>query len=369
MPIPNDRFFIVTPPPTDEQRAGYPGPLFNGIIQMSGRPDAGKTSFIFESGVHPGDILFVDDDVKGIAIVKEMAAAGTPLGGYLNLVALRKEEKLTELGLFKRVESILTSIEPGRYKLLAWDTWTYFASAIKAFVATNRPMFRSSWAPMGTIAGAQEWQEAGLYELAILDMLQTKYEINMIILLSHMKDDYAETAGGKTFRTGKQVPAVSKATIKGSLLRMIIERPVSAVHPYAIVTKQLSRRVMVPGAGLRTLTVTPHRLTCRGDEQSLWDVLRRYYADPIGNRPPEPDETVTAEEAEAAMGAWGKYDLEIIKALAADANSPIPEIDPMAPRIVAAFLGGKTINEVSADMGIPIPVVIKMLQDAGVEAA
>jgi len=366
MATPTD-FLVLNPPLSPEALEGYPGPLFKGIVNVYGRPDTGKTSFSFECGVHPNRIMFIDDDVKGINIVEELAKAGTPVGGYLNLVRMRREMKLTEYQLFLEVEKILNGLEKDRFDALIWDTIAYFEGSIKPLIHTNRARFRTDWAPRGDIAGAQEWQEAGLYELSIMNMLQVDKGISLIFLVSHMKEEMIETAGGKTVRTGKQLAAISKSVIKASTLRIQLERSNAYSRPYAFVTKLLGSRRVVPGKGVRTIQITPRKLVCQPGEESLWDAIRRYWAEPIGDRAPTPDEMLSPEEAEAISGAWGKSDAELIKALLADSDKPVQDIDPLPNTIVTLRLEGKTPNEIADQLGLSLPNVLRVLSERGTE--
>ena len=56
--------------------------MINGIIQVTGEPGVGKTSFALQCGAPPERILFVDDDVKGRSTVDDLKSMGMEFGDY-----------------------------------------------------------------------------------------------------------------------------------------------------------------------------------------------------------------------------------------------------------------------------------------------
>ena len=72
--------------------------------------------------------------------------------------------------------------------------------------------------------------------------------------------------------------------------------------PLGLFLKQMDMKKMVAGEGIRTICVTPPKVVPQDDHRSLWDTIRWYYRNPIGDRPTTPEETPNDWELSILQG-------------------------------------------------------------------
>lgn len=252
------------------------GILFNGIVNVCGESDVGKTTFALESGAMPDKILFIDDDVKGQAIANDMARAGTPFGKYVNLVEETSGMKETEF--HAHCIDMINKIESGKYDVIIWDTFSRFEKSFHPWVLTHQGQFRERWSPSGIIHGSEIWITAQQYESTVLDLLQSKAPL--VIITSHMKD---ENLNG--IRTGKRIPDCMKPVIIKSTLRILFRHSDDGSSiPTGLVLKRIGKRVVTEN-GIETIAVLPRKVA-----RLNWAKMRELWDNPVGNRPLTQDE-------------------------------------------------------------------------------
>lgn len=258
------------------------GVLFSGIVNVCGESDVGKTTFALGVGVMPERILFIDDDVKGQAIARELEKDGTPFGGYINLVSAT--DGMKELEFHKHCIEIIDSIKPGQYDVIVWDTFTRFEKSFHPWVLTHPDDFRDKWSASGIIRGSEIWLEAQKYESTVLDKLQTKAPL--VVIVSHMKD---ENRNG--VRTGKRIPDCMKPVIQKSTLRILLRHSDNnSAVPTGLILKRVGRRKATP-QGIVTVNVLPRKV-----ENLDWTKMREFWENPVGNEPPTKEQTPNAFE-------------------------------------------------------------------------
>lgn len=322
-----------------------------GIVHVYGPPDSGKTLFCLQSGATPEETVFFDSDVKGKRMLKWYIDRGMV---YHDLTKLM--EGKTELTAFDAILRLIDGIDFKKAKVVIFDPFTEFERLFKTFISKNRQKFRIDWSPMGTIAGAQEWQVAQNYAMQVLNNHMLDRGAQLVFLTSHMKDDRLETAGGKSVRTGTVLPESQKSVVRIANLRLWLHRPPMDRIPYALVTKNMQVPFETEN-GVRNYSMLPPKLACVEGEQSLWDAIRRYHDNPVGFRPLLPHEIPTADEIREVTGSGGKYDLDIIKMLLADAATA-QEIDPTDELIRQHLLAGNEVAATAAHFGVPLPKVL-----------
>lgn len=270
-----------------------------GIVLITGEHDTGKTTLALEAARDPSRICFFDDDVKGRATIEEIINSGIKFGRYVDLTNLNVGKN--EIQFHDACMELINDIKPDEFDVLIWDTWTCFQKTFHPIVEANPAMFRIKWSPMGTIKGAQMWQEAEKLEAAILNELQIK--VPLIILIVHLKDSYI---GGQ--KTGKKIPAHGKALDRICKLKIWTRHNYVSPIPIALILKRYDRKIQVEGKGLRTISILPRKVTPRPwpttsyldsqevHDESIWDTIRWYINNPYGNRNPFPEETPNAFE-------------------------------------------------------------------------
>lgn len=259
--------------PKDTRKGGI---LFSGIVNVCGESDVGKTTFALESGAMPDRILFIDDDVKGQAVANDMAKAGTPFGKYVNLVDETNGMKETDFHAY--CIDMINKIEPGKYDVIIWDTFSRFEKSFHPWVLTHQGQFRERWSPSGIIHGSEIWIAAQQYESQVLDMLQSK--VPLVIITSHMKD---ENING--IKTGKRIPDCMKPVIIKSTLRIMFRHSDNGSPiPTGLVLKRIGKRTVTEN-GIETVSILPRKV-----ENLNWAKMRELWENPVGNRPLTPEE-------------------------------------------------------------------------------
>lgn len=259
-------------------------PTIPGIIHVTGEHDVGKTTFCFECGAHPSRICFIDADVKGKATVEQIKADYSELSRYVDFTTSTKG--MPQLKMFEYGFDLINSIEPGQFDAIIWDTWSWFASSMKAHVRQNPNKFRhpKDWSSMGKMKGAQEWNEAQELEAKMLSYLQSCAP--QVFVVTHLKDQYIDDK-----KTGKKIPDASRTIARIPRFRVwLMRNPSGSRVPVGLVLKRIDKKVFVEGKGLRTVNILPLRVQPEQGDQSLWDVIKRYMESPMDNRDPEPHE-------------------------------------------------------------------------------
>lgn len=255
--------------------------LIEGIIQVTGPHDTGKTTFALECGAEPSRILFIDDDLKGRATVEQIK----DFGQYIDFVEKVRGKSLVDI--HKQGMEIIDSIESDRFDAIIWDTWSRFASTFKAYVTTHPNEFRAprEWPGLAQMKGATQWKESQIYEAAVIHKLGKLAKC--VILITHLKDHYASNE-----RSGKQIPDSSRTLNRVPVMRLwLMHNPSGSPVPVALVLKRPSVKKFVKGKGLRTINILPRKITPSEGDQSLWDTITNYYDNPIDRHRPQPGET------------------------------------------------------------------------------
>ena len=337
--------------------------LLTGVILATGQHGVGKTRFGLEAG-DPTKTILIDDDEKGRAEVerirKDLSESKIDIGKYVDFVSKTRGKKM--LGIHEAGLKIIDDIEPNKYEVLIWDTWSRFAETCAVYVQTHNNEFRDSWAAMGKIKSGEEYKEARYYEAELIHKLQEK--VPLVILISHLKNQYLNNA-----QTGKEIPAVSKAVDKVCNLRLWIKRNPASTTPIALVLKNISKNILVDGK-LRTIQVLPTKITPLNTEecfeQSLWDSIARYMENPVGNRKPTKDEIPDDFEMSIVQGtltedqrlSWlyslkeKKQEEDIEQALLYEQNKK------NAQELKGA---GKSLSEIASELNVPMNRVLEML--------
>lgn len=343
--------------------------LVTGIVQVTGPHDTGKTRFALECGADPLLTAFIDDDIKGRSTVDQARRDGISFGFYADFVAECQGKSLLEI--HKAGLALIDTI-PDNLDAIVWDTWTRYAGTFKAYVTANPGEFRAAkeWPAMAQMKGATQWQEAQLYEARILSALLDKAKL--VILVTHLKDHY----GANDQRSGAQIPASSRTLSRVPVMRLwVLHTPGSPV-PSALVLKRINRNRFVEGRGLRTINILPRKIVPSPDDLSLWDTIRRYYDNPMGNRKPTPDETPTAEELAILDGVLTKEQQRTLRWSLQVAVAKLEEAEQEEEQAKVAELHGSIKamldkdwrpGKIAKTLGLKVPRVKEILSEMGVE--
>lgn len=327
-----------------------------GIIHITGEPDSGKTSAALELAADPSVTWFLDDDVKGRATVQQLLASGVQFGRYDDLVALGRGKR--EIEFHEACLRLLDQVRPGEFQAIVWDTWSRFAKTCHDWVLAHPQQFRASWSSMGQIKGAQQWLEARRYEAELLHRLAELAET--VVIVTHLKD---HTLSG--IRTGKQVPDSSIALQRVATLRLWLIRNPAGGTPLALVLKRMDKKVVENGR-LYTIPVLPPKLTPQPSERSIWDVVARYWQNPVGNRPLRPEERPDEYELSIIRGTLTPDQQRVFELLLKSGLAEpeaVAEPDDLAQQARTMRDAGKPLPEIATALGIPVPEVAALLTE------
>lgn len=333
-----------------------------GAIEITGPHDVGKTSMALECGAPPSKIAFFDIDVKGRATISPIMSS---FGIYCDLLELWKncKREYERLPLF---QTFLADIDPGVYDTMIFDTWTPIGRACREYVVKYPQEFRDKYTGTSAMINGQ-YSTVGrqIEERIITDCLM---KVQQVILVCHLADDWS-----RGVRTGKQIPDNSSTLDRVCNMRIWLRHnPLGIGVPVGLVLKRLSTKIVVDDQ-IRTVNILPRKLVPRPGEESLWDTIRRYVFEPVGNRALElyeqPDQfelsildgTLTEEE---------KLTMEIYKMQQASIEVfPEKELifddeedNPLKAKAKQMQSEGSSLVEIAAALEMKVPDVAKLLK-------
>lgn len=335
-----------------KEKRNYEHILFPGIVNVSGAPDVGKTTFALESGAPPDKIVFIDDDIKARSTALEFEKAGHPFGKFVNLTA--ETEGMLEVEFHKHVVNLIESLEENRYEVIIFDNFSRFENSFQPYVLTHQNEFRKNWSPMGVIHGAEIWLKSFDYESLVLDKMQKKAPL--VIITSHMKN---ENISGR--RTGKMIPDVKRPLIQKSLFRVLLRRSDDGSPiPTGIILKRISKRVVDDG-GIKIVNILPTKVP-----HFTWDKIREYYENPVGNRPPTPEEILTEHELALLDSSIITDDQRLVMRFAIEAAKESEEEEGEGEERMKAQMqvmksDGKSLPEIAEAFDTDVKSVVKIL--------
>jgi|SRR3990172_572247 len=265
-----------------------------GLINVTGEPDTGKTTFALTSGAAPERTAFIDDDVKGKSIVEEIRASGRQFGFYRNLV--QEGEGMRELVFHNHCLSIIDSIDPGKYDVIVWDTWTRFENTFKPVVESAPSRFRQFYSAMGQIKGAEQWIASFDYEAAMLAKLVNLAPL--VIVTSHLKKDQTRV---------RDIAESKKPLIQKSRMRVWLRHSPDTPQPIGLMLKRLSKMDLAGDE------MTPINVTHRKVKQLTWKRLIELWNNPVGNSKPNEDEQLNEYELSILDGVLTRDQKEALK--------------------------------------------------------
>jgi hypothetical protein len=355
-----------------------------GLIHVTGESDCGKTSFALECGASPSRILFLDSDVKGRSTVQQLRDAGVEFGGYYDMLA--ETRGMREIQIYNRYMEILSSVKPGQYDALIWDTFTEFENTLKPVVSKDPRKFREYYSAMGVIKAGEEWQASFDYEAELISDMLSK--IPLVILITHLK---SYNVGGKRVE-GKFIPACKAPLVTKSLFRLWLRRNPAGPVPIGLVMKRLNKKYIDDKGRIRTINVLPLKVVPQDGDISLWDTIEHFWEKPFGDSKPTAAETPDEYEQSILEGTLTEdqrlalkialleaqeeaVDAEQFRQARAETAESVgfsvqPKESPAAAPInddevakVLAVREGLTAKDIAASTGIPLPRVMKILKD------
>lgn len=254
----------------------YSNPI-TGIINVTGEGDTGKTTFSLTSGAEVERTAFVDNDVKGKNIVRQVEKAGRQFAYYKNLTQISAKggignKPMREIEFHEYCMGILDDLASmeGKLDVIVWDTWTAFENTFQPYVKSRPNDFRQFYSAMGQIKGAEEWNASFEYEARVLDAMT---EIApLVILTSHLKNDVNK----------RQVAEAKKPLIQKAFMRVYLRHGVNTPKPTALFLKRPLKMDF-------TSSMEPVNVVHRKVHEFTWSKLLEYWENPVGDEPPPPE--------------------------------------------------------------------------------
>jgi len=341
------------------------GVLFGGVIHVTGDNDSGKTLFAFSSGAMPADTAFIDDDLKGSAVVDQIMGQGHTLGHYRNLIT--EGEGLKEISFHKKCLGIIDDMrakvaERGnkKFEVLIWDTWARFENTFHPYVHTNPSEFRTSWSPKGDIKGAEEWKAAFDYEGVIINRLQSVAKL--VILVTHLKP---ENIAGR--RTGKLIPDCKQPLVQKTLMRVYLRLNPDSPEPIGLILKRPSRQI-VNENGISIVSVLPRKV-----KPFTWERIRYYWENPVGNRKLNADEMPDEWELSILDGTLTADQKKIMQLYDTPPVNTDDEAEPasaldqtgLIEKVMKLKIEGKSNPLIAKELGISVKDVNQIVVSQG----
>ncbi|MBU0847724.1 hypothetical protein KKH23_11100, partial [Patescibacteria group bacterium] len=251
------------------------------VVQITGEPGTGKTRMALGTGAEYSEMSVLNADVKK-ALVNAIIKSGAQFGYYKDVIAETKGMK--EIAFHKWYLEQFAAIEtlpPESRRVIILDPWEKFEATLQPMVEENPKQFRDFWSTMGKFKGPQQWNASHDYSAALISRLAGLCEI--LILTSHLRNAYK---GGVPV-PGKSDPNNKIAVTQKADLRIWTRMNVSPV-PVGLLMKRGLMKI-VPDKRM-PVNVLPRKLTPGPKDECLWEVIARYWDDPVGIRPPNADE-------------------------------------------------------------------------------
>lgn len=316
-----------------------------GLINVTGEPDTGKTSFALSSGAAPERTAFIDDDVKGGSTVKEVIASGHKFGYYRDLV--KEAEGLREIDFHNLCLQIIHDLEAmkGNLDVIVWDTWTKFENTFQPVVVSSPLRFRQYYSAMGQIKGAEQWQASFDYEAIVLAKLVNIAPL--VIVTSHLKKDQTRV---------RDIAESKKPLVQKSRMRVWLRHNPDAPQPIGLMLKRLLK-MTVTDEGMVPVNVTHRKV-----KPLTWKRLIHFWENPVGDNPPTAEERLSEYELSILDGVLTRDQKEALKLAVIEAEKEREQekaIEEAARNDPRPQDGIKFIGRVKSEFGLDL----KQVQD------
>ena len=262
----------------------------NGLIEIMGGHDTGKTAFAFLCGAHPKRIAFIDDDEKGYDIVRQLGGSEA-FGLYVDLVEEFRGKR--EADQHKVVLSIVENIErmgkEGQLDAVIWDTWTRAGKVCHYYAIDHAAEFRSKFSANPVIAGAERNALGNVYEAEIINRLV--HAVQLVFVVFHLREQRVKVSdgkgGGKSVLNGRFEADARASFDRISNMRIWLEHnPDGTPIPYGLFVKRPAKYMIDPETNRPILVnYLPRKITPLTWEKILW-----YWNNPVLDRAPTEDE-------------------------------------------------------------------------------
>jgi hypothetical protein len=327
-------------------------PPFIGLINVTGEPDTGKTTFCLTvPGVKPEEICFFDDDLKGRTIANAFAKVDHPFWAYHDLVTEFKESGTTKPIDFYRLvmgklnqylDFVLTGKRP-QPKVVVFDNWSRMETAIRAYSETI--MSQISDLSPGQQRAMSQMTWGYTYEEYARILGEFMKLAPMFFITMHVKERWMSPG---VLEARGQRPLLEK-----SLFRVWLRHNPDSPAPIGLVLKRI-QRMMVTDVGITPVSVLPRRV-----KPCTWETIYQYLETPIGDRSPSLDETPTDFELSILDGTLTADQKNALHLAVAQTQAQVAGED--AELAAQADLEMSTKARELKASGMGIPAIVKEL--------
>lgn len=274
----------------------------SGITHVTGSKGSGKTTLCLQVAPLKQIALFHSD-------VKYPGVDPKEFGLFVDVQKLADGKKLFELR--EAILSTLQAIKPGQYSAIIFDTWPRIGEAFRNWIIAHPNEMREKDAFVmrhnAQVIGAQTWKDAYEYEAHIIWKIHSLTNNGFLGLITHTKE---ESQGGA--KTGRDIPDASKTLYQVANWQVWLIRNGRGL-PTVVSMKPLGEAKVKDGK-YRMVNILPDRFDCLPEDESVWDAVDRYRANPFGNRTSLDDEKPNEFELSIIRGTLTKEQKQIWQA-------------------------------------------------------
>jgi hypothetical protein len=283
-----------------------------GIIQVTGEPGVGKTSFALGYPVKSSKKIGVMNfDVKPYPIIDPKGEYGG-YGFYRQYTAMLTDftNANPELAMVEAVIADFPKLKG--CDVVIFDAWEMFSKGLIPWTLRNAKNLKD-WHGGGTILQMAKLGHASKVEVSFLDYIYSILGVDAIFIINHLGHEY----GGEGVRTGRRIPQASERLNEKCSARFWLKHNPDHTCPIAVVLKDPGKHVFVPGRGVIPSRIFPDRLSpmaikdSDGNNVSLWQIIDHYNERPVAARELEPFERLTQEEFAYVAGTMTPTQLAV----------------------------------------------------------
>jgi len=252
------------------------------FIHVTGPRGVGKTLFTLTTGADPKRTIVLDGEASAQSYNQQLG-----LGAYHNLIPETAEiygDDCSDIQYFTYVQSILESLEPGKFDVLVLDNILRFENGLVAYVKENHQKY-----------GYTKGQMSGMPAL-IWGPIKVLYQNLVVSWCSKVKMAIVTTPIGEVWAhakpTGVKAPKGKDVLEWLTDLRIWLQFQQGKRQPVGLVLKdRVSKLTVLPSGEVEVVPVLPRRIC-----PCTWAKIREYMANPADPNHPRPEEQLTDEE-------------------------------------------------------------------------
>lgn len=329
-----------------------------GIVHITGDVDSGKTTLAYSVGVPPDEIAFIDNDLKGEELHRQLH-----FGSYFNLVRMfRQNNGSKPVDFYVMVKRLLDDMPDDKFSLLVFDNFSQLEDGINSWTEDHIQSVSNLTIGQAKNASPLTWTAKRIHYASILDLMLSKAPL--VILTTHLRDRWVGMRKTEMKEARCQQPLVEKSS-----LRIWLKHNSDSPAPIGLILKRTSSSVYNP----ETRLIEIHSVLPRRMSPCTWERIKWYMENPIGNRRPTKEETPTEYELSILDGTLTK-DQKLMLELSMKAGNQEPEeveggtvmesSSVSDDEILKLRATGLKAPAIARQLNISVPKVLEVLSNA-----